>query len=959
VALGDSEEDEDCAGDVQGYDDSRGQGRARQWRRKSYRELVAVLGDKWIEAQCMTLTPPPLPEGAGEGPTGKVRRPVVPVPFASQWSGGPGGSLAAFRVERIHAPLVKEVLLSNGMRPTTGTDWLVLWSGPRMRDDIYEGLHEFQRINHFPGSTELTRKDRLWIHFQKMAQVCGEEAFDFVPKTFIIPDEAEEFKAFYPTSDCLWIVKPHASSQGKGIHLLKDISELPTNTRNVVSQYVHNPLLIQGLKFDLRIYVLVTSFDPLRCYVYREGLTRFASKPYSTAREHLGDRYRHLTNYSINKKADNFMENQRLHEDNYGHKWSLSALNRHLRHVGTDVDLMWNRINDLIVKTLLSVEPSIARRTRENLVHGNCFELYGFDVLVDEDLKPWLLEVNLSPSLTADSPLDLQVKSSLVSDTFNLVGFRNVDRQTATTSRLRSRLLFLQREANENREETATAFPTSLSELGEADLKMMAVALDEMDRAVNFIRLYPTRQALKAYEPIAQQRGPHEAYRAQLLASLMYGPLLDKPSRPAAAAEQASSSYSAAAPGAVGGRGGRSRGAAPVSSVERPLDVDAAVAGAHCPDLAAAALRIVSVLGTKVSFRLMLMEYLVRVCAACAKLKDDERERLQRSGAVTVLRAFRQQVGLFLRVRATASGGASVSVPRPPEGSDVAERLGVVGKAALEFLARETWSGGSAPSDKPNLEKVGSILTLAQCAPPSFMKSVSGQRALLALSGLSVADLESILRSPPSVSELGPMLDDPRDLEDDSEVFSRDDLRRRLLSSPMAGPLTELHNAASARPVVSSAALLPPRPTPPPTSAPTPAMMRGGGPDLVTSPRARSQQLFRRDAGSSAASVAASPSPGLRKVRPGYTMVRSAPTLPPLDATARRTMHGGDSPLRQTGSLVGRSTPLHGRVPFPYSNELEGRRSQVASEMGGTRAKPFHQQVFGMPASPSGHDLYL
>jgi len=54
----------------------------------------------------------------------------------------------------------------------------------------------------------------------------------------------------------------------------------------------------------------------------------------------------------------------------------------------------------------------------------NCFELFGFDVLLDSDLKPWLLEINLSPSLACESPLDTDIKTKLISDTFNLVGIK-------------------------------------------------------------------------------------------------------------------------------------------------------------------------------------------------------------------------------------------------------------------------------------------------------------------------------------------------------------------------------------------------------------------------------------------------------------------------------------------------------------------------------------------------------
>lgn len=69
----------------------------------------------------------------------------------------------------------------------------------------------------------------------------------------------------------------------------------------MISNYVSNPLLINGHKFDLRIYVLVTSFDPLRIYVFKEGLARFASEPYNTSTGKKS-KYVHLTNYSINKK---------------------------------------------------------------------------------------------------------------------------------------------------------------------------------------------------------------------------------------------------------------------------------------------------------------------------------------------------------------------------------------------------------------------------------------------------------------------------------------------------------------------------------------------------------------------------------------------------------------------------------------------------------------------------------
>jgi len=88
--------------------------------------------------------------------------------------------------------------------------------------------------------------------------------------------------------------------------MVDDISEVPLNESLVISKYIDNPLLINGLKFDIRLYVLVTSFEPLKIYIYNEGLVRFASEAYNNS-SIKSNIYAHLTNYSINKKSENFL----------------------------------------------------------------------------------------------------------------------------------------------------------------------------------------------------------------------------------------------------------------------------------------------------------------------------------------------------------------------------------------------------------------------------------------------------------------------------------------------------------------------------------------------------------------------------------------------------------------------------------------------------------------------------
>lgn len=79
-----------------------------------------------------------------------------------------------------------------------------------------------------------------------------------------------------------WIIKPASSSQGKGIFITQDVNEIPPKEQMVASVYIDNPLLIDGYKFDIRIYVAMTSINPLRIYVYEDGLVRFATQKYQT-----------------------------------------------------------------------------------------------------------------------------------------------------------------------------------------------------------------------------------------------------------------------------------------------------------------------------------------------------------------------------------------------------------------------------------------------------------------------------------------------------------------------------------------------------------------------------------------------------------------------------------------------------------------------------------------------------
>lgn len=123
-----------------------------------------------------------------------------------------------YKLLKAEGRLVRSVLEAHGFVHTDSHDWNVLWTCITCKPYLYEGLNEWQKINHFPQSFELTRKDRLCFNVVKMQQKFGKSAFDIIPDTYILPDEFADFYSQFhllknkAVSQNFWIVKPSASS---------------------------------------------------------------------------------------------------------------------------------------------------------------------------------------------------------------------------------------------------------------------------------------------------------------------------------------------------------------------------------------------------------------------------------------------------------------------------------------------------------------------------------------------------------------------------------------------------------------------------------------------------------------------------------------------------------------------------------------------------------------------------
>ena len=94
--------------------------------------------------------------------------------------------------------MVKQVLESNNVSLASedSNNWSVLWScnGLNQKPQIYDNMQEYQKVNHFLNSTEITRKDRLTSNFMKMRSKWGPEEFNYLPESYVLPDQVQEFK---------------------------------------------------------------------------------------------------------------------------------------------------------------------------------------------------------------------------------------------------------------------------------------------------------------------------------------------------------------------------------------------------------------------------------------------------------------------------------------------------------------------------------------------------------------------------------------------------------------------------------------------------------------------------------------------------------------------------------------------------------------------------------------------
>ncbi|KWX12712.1 Tubulin tyrosine ligase [Giardia duodenalis assemblage B] len=386
----------------------------------------------------------------------------------------------------------------------------ICWGSPK-NVSFYSTLVAGQVCNQVPGSNAIGRKDKLAHCIVAAQNRSGKDVYDFIPKTYILPQStAIAVREMSMNPGAFYIYKPALGARGEGIRLLSSGDTILDDKPAVLQKYISNPLLVNGYKFDLRIYVLITSVDPFIFYIYNEGLGRFATRKYhKPTMRNKKLKKMHLTNFSINASSDTFVNPdsgkhcpvkakkgklqekvERImtmtntsgsldkdsnsgsnspdsdssmssydysspEEDDDGgqesaafpSKWKASDLFAHLdmnrdcfdskdsesitKNAGVPGNgviqqRIYSSICDLVIKTLIACEPNfyiLGHKAKTASTYPRIsFGIYGFDIMLQSNGKPILIEVNSSPATATSTQLDASVKYPMIAEALNTIG---------------------------------------------------------------------------------------------------------------------------------------------------------------------------------------------------------------------------------------------------------------------------------------------------------------------------------------------------------------------------------------------------------------------------------------------------------------------------------------------------------------------------------------------------------
>ena len=290
--------------------------------------------------------------------------------------------------------------------------------------------------NRLDDNYHLSNKKALFLNVSTYYQAMGINPFEVaIPLTFNVKSPhnndpeykkfTRAYKQFEQQKDAnIWIIKPgENSNRGTGIqvansfneirNLIQQLSSKNGNRTSIVQKYLDKPLLIHNRKFDIRGYAMLTSINGVvKGYMYRDCYFRTSSKQFDLTNLH--SRYIHLTNDAIQLNSEDYGKYES------GNKLSINDFQRYLdaNHGSKNVCFMrdlFPQMERLVTDSFRAVGSKIDPRRV-----ANCFEIFGYDFMIDENFKVFLIEANTNPCLEICSPLLARIIPELLDNSLRI-----------------------------------------------------------------------------------------------------------------------------------------------------------------------------------------------------------------------------------------------------------------------------------------------------------------------------------------------------------------------------------------------------------------------------------------------------------------------------------------------------------------------------------------------------------
>ncbi|EAY12297.1 Tubulin-tyrosine ligase family protein [Trichomonas vaginalis G3] len=396
----------------------------------------------------------------------------------------------------LHVDCLKKV----GMKPVVNTTNVNIFIGKILPDEDFEAVKPWQKLSHFHSVDLIGRKDEFHQRIQELTERMGYSETLFYQQTYILPDDFDKIINAWSTSQ-YWILKPRASSKGQNIEVRDSSEQTYPPYPYLVQKYLDRPFLIMGRKFDIRFYTLVTSVEPMTIYIHRHGLGLFCTVPFDKSKG-VNEPRMHITNWEVNKNSEFFVRPKGIEEKPEDSKWSLPFFFKWLQENGYDSEKIKKDMEYAAIKATIAGMDKV-RDSHKNHVNNRhqCFELLGIDMLLDEDLNPTVVEINVSPGMTGtDSALDKWMKTEVLLDTYNMARIIDCDPEIGCDAANKIYDFEKKSVSKKRRENVEKEIIRPWDDPTFMDIEIIRDFVDEQERLRGFHLVFPNKENMMKYE---------------------------------------------------------------------------------------------------------------------------------------------------------------------------------------------------------------------------------------------------------------------------------------------------------------------------------------------------------------------------------------------------------------------------------------------------------------------------